>query len=146
MSAAPHSHRSRIHRVGSTLNTDSLPIARSIEEQLIVAAFARLRAVPLGVSLGLVCGLGLFAATAVLLVKAALASTGLPVGSHLRLLGEYFPGYTVTWPGSLVGFFYGLATGFLLGVASAALVNFNHLLYMRLLRRRLRRRAFHDGL
>ncbi|MHC4513508.1 MAG: hypothetical protein ACYTGO_18330 [Planctomycetota bacterium] len=111
-----------------------------------MTAFARLRAVPLGVSFGLVCGLGLFAATAILLVKAAVAPTELPVGTHLGLLSHYFPGYTVTWSGSLLGFIYGLGAGFLLGVISASLVNFNHLLYLRLLRRRLRRRAIHDGL
>jgi len=111
-----------------------------------VAAFARLRAVPLGVSLGLVCGVGLFAATAVLLIKAALLPSELPVGPHLELLGHYFPGYTVTWPGSVVGFLYGLGSGLVLGITSAALVNFNHLLYMRLLRRRLRRSAIQDGL
>ena len=37
------------------------------------------------------------------------------VGTHLGLLGQYFPGYRVTWPGAFVGLFYGIAVGAVLG-------------------------------
>lgn len=135
-----------IHRLDGALSTAPVSAARSIEEQLIVTAFARLRVIPLGVSIGLVWGLGLFVATAFLLVQGALVPGDEPIGTHLNLLGHYFPGYTVTWSGSLLGFLYGMCLGFLLGVVTAAFLNFNHLLYLKVLRRRLRRRAINDGL
>jgi len=57
-------------------------------------------------STGLVCGTIIFIATNWLVIKG-----GNPVGPHLRLLGQFFWGYEVTFTGSLVGFFYGLVTG-----------------------------------
>lgn len=60
--------------------------------------------------LALVCavigGMVLSTMTAWLLIK-----DGPNVGAHLRLLGEYLVGYSVTWKGSLVGFFYGSLIG-----------------------------------
>jgi len=56
--------------------------------------------------MAVVCGLGIFIATAWLLIKG-----GTNVGQHLQLLGQYFPGYKVTWAGSLVGMFYGAIVG-----------------------------------
>ena len=64
----------------------------------------------LGLSLGLLFGLGIFIATNWLIIKG-----GDPVGSHLRLLGQFFIGYEVTFWGSLVGFAYGFAVGTLSG-------------------------------
>ena len=62
--------------------------------------------------------LGLFAATSVLLVKG-----GQDVGKHLQLLRHYLPGYTVTWPGALLGLVYGAGVGALMGAAIARLYN-----------------------
>ena len=59
---------------------------------------------------GLIGGLGLFIMTVWLLLEG-----GPQVGSHLQLLSNYFIGYSVTWPGSLVGLFYGALTGAVLG-------------------------------
>ena len=60
--------------------------------------------------LALVCaligGTVLSIMTAWLIIK-----DGPSVGAHLRLLGEYLIGYSVTWQGSLVGFFYGSLIG-----------------------------------
>ncbi len=64
----------------------------------------------LGLSLGLLFGLGIFIATNWLIIKG-----GDHVGSHLRLLGQFFIGYEVTFLGSLVGFAYGFAVGTLSG-------------------------------
>ena len=55
---------------------------------------------------GMTCGCGLFAATAWLLLRG-----GEHVGMHLSLLNQFFPGYSVTWPGAFIGFLYGAATG-----------------------------------
>lgn len=64
--------------------------------------------------LAMVCavigGLGLFTMTAWLLIK-----NGPNVGAHLGLLGHYLIGYSVTWTGSVVGFFYGALIGGLMG-------------------------------
>jgi hypothetical protein len=62
--------------------------------------------------------LGLFAATSGLLVKG-----GQDVGKHLQLLRHYLPGYTVTWPGALLGLVYGAGVGALMGAAIARLYN-----------------------
>jgi hypothetical protein len=45
------------------------------------------------------------------------------VGRHLSLLRAYYPGYTVTWSGSVVGFAYGALTGAVLGWCVAWLYN-----------------------
>lgn len=51
-------------------------------------------------------GLLLFAMTIWLVIK-----DGPGAGPHLGLLGNYFPGYSVTWAGGFVGLFYGVLTG-----------------------------------
>lgn len=88
------------------------------EEREIVWAVARLEARALALVGALLGGLGLFFLTAFLLLKG-----GAQVGPHLQLLGQYFWGYTVTWPGAFVGFAYGGLTGALLGWLVGALYN-----------------------
>lgn len=78
----------------------------------------RMNSVVNGVVLGIVCGVVLFAMTVWLLLKG-----GEVVGPHLALLGQYLPGYAVTWPGSLVGLFYGLLLGFIIGFCASWLYN-----------------------
>jgi hypothetical protein len=63
-----------------------------------------------GIGLGLPSAVGLFVATNVLVIRG-----GSDVGSHLRLLHVYFPGYTVTFVGSLVGFVYAFVLGYGVG-------------------------------
>ena len=67
---------------------------------------------------GLLCGLALFFATVLLLVRG-----GSNVGAHLSLLRVYFPGYSVTWLGSLIGFVYAFVGGYALGRTVAAIYN-----------------------
>jgi hypothetical protein len=55
-------------------------------------------------------GIGLFLATLWLVIKG-----GPHPGVHLALLSQYFPGYSVSWAGGLVGFFYAFLIGFLTG-------------------------------
>ncbi len=45
------------------------------------------------------------------------------VGPHLKLLGQYFLGYTVTFEGSLIGLAYGFGLGFCLGYLVARIYN-----------------------
>jgi hypothetical protein len=85
---------------------------------IIGSAIARLRASVMAVAFGLTGGVGLFAATAWLLVRG-----GKYVGYHLSLLNNYFPGYSVTWPGAFVGLFYGALAGGALGWTVAWIYN-----------------------
>lgn len=80
------------------------------EEILIRAAVARLRAGILALVCGLLAGTGLFVATVWLVLRG-----GETVGPHLGLLRYYMPGYSVTWPGALLGFFYGVLFGAVVG-------------------------------
>jgi hypothetical protein len=70
---------------------------------------------------GLFCGLGLFLATALLLLKHV---PGTPLGPTLGLLGRYLPGYEVSLRGSLVGFAYFAAIGAAVFAVVGQLYNF----------------------
>lgn len=63
-----------------------------------------------GIAFGLVLGGGLSLATLFLVVK-----SGPNPGQHLRLLSVFFPGYSVTVVGALVGFVYAFVLGYALG-------------------------------
>lgn len=73
-------------------------------------AIQRLNERAWGVAVALLLGVGVFVATNVLVLKG-----GPNVGQHLSLLGQYFPGYSVTFVGSLVGFVYCFVLGYILG-------------------------------
>lgn len=88
------------------------------ERQILRAAVARLRAGIVAVVFGMVCGAGLFVATAWLLLRG-----GVDVGKTLNLLGHYFPGYSVTWGGAFVGLFYGIVFGVVVGYVTATIYN-----------------------
>jgi hypothetical protein len=81
-------------------------------------AVARLNERAWGITLGLLLGGGLFVATNVLVIKG-----GPVVGPHLSLLRVYFPGYRVTFLGSLVGFVYAFVLGYALGRLIGAVYN-----------------------
>jgi hypothetical protein len=92
--------------------------AEERELELVHAAIARLRASVMAVVFGMLGGVGLWLATAWLLIRG-----GSMVGKNLSLLSNYFPGYTVTWPGAFVGLFYGALTGAVLGFSVAWIYN-----------------------
>jgi hypothetical protein len=62
-----------------------------------------------GAAVGTVCGLGLFLLTAIDLLRRP------EPGLNLALLGEYFPGYGVSWVGALVGIAWAFGVGFCAG-------------------------------
>ena len=70
---------------------------QSDELVLITRTIARVRVAIVAIVTGMVGGFGLFAATVWLLIKG-----GPNVGQNLSLLGVYYPGYTVSWAGSIV--------------------------------------------
>lgn len=92
------------------------PETRNLEH-----ALRRLNARAWGIATGLVFGVGLFLATNILVLKG-----GDNPGVHLQLLRAFFPGFSVSFVGSLIGFVYafvvGYATGRLIGAVYNAMV------------------------
>ncbi|HUP20818.1 MAG TPA: hypothetical protein VM778_12830 [Gemmatimonadota bacterium] len=88
------------------------------ETILIERAIARLRAGAMAIVFALLGGGGLFVATAWLLVRG-----GPNVGENLALLRHYFPGYSVTWVGAVVGLAWGMVVGGLAGGSLALVYN-----------------------
>lgn len=88
------------------------------EHLALTRAIARLRSGIMAVVFGLTAGTGLWLATVWLVIRG-----GKNVGQHLKLLRFYFPGYSVTWPGAFVGFFYAALLGAMAGFLLAWLYN-----------------------
>jgi hypothetical protein len=78
----------------------------------------------LGLVVGIVAGLSIFFATFLLVLKG-----GQTVGPHLSLLSQFFPGYSVTLFGSVVGLAYGFLFGYLCGWSIGWL--YNRFVYLR---------------
>jgi protoporphyrinogen oxidase len=96
-------------------------------EKLLAAldgAVPKLDPLSLGMSLGVVAGLALLLGTLLVLLR------GGDVGQSLALLSQFFPGYTVTAVGALIGLGYGFFTGFSLGWGYAFLRNAATALYL----------------
>ncbi len=90
---------------------------RRVDEK-VGKAVARIQTGVLTVVFAMISGFGLFFATVWLLIR-----SGKRVGAHLQLLGNYFPGYSVTWTGSLIGFFYAALLGGLIGWSIGTIYN-----------------------
>jgi hypothetical protein len=88
------------------------------EERLLRKALAGASEQGWGLALGTLCGLGLFIATIWLVVKG-----GPNPGQHLGLLGIYFPGYSVTFVGGVIGFIYAFVGGYAVGRSVATIYN-----------------------
>jgi hypothetical protein len=101
-------------------------------EAIIHLSFARFDIRAFAMAVGLVVGGLVWLATVALLLKGA--PPGTPVGPHLAQLWVFFPGYSVTWPGSLVGLVYGFVLGVGVGGSFAFSWNLSH--YMILMRAR----------
>ena len=71
-----------------------------------------------GIACGVLFGLGLFVATNFLVVKG-----GPVVGPHLALLSNFFPGYSVTFVGSVIGFVYAFVVGYGFGRTVSTIYN-----------------------
>ena len=88
------------------------------EEEQIQHAVILLNEKLLGIVLGILLGAGLFLATNFLVLKG-----GRHVGAHLGLLSNFFPGYRVTFFGSIIGFCYMFIVGFVVGTVLGAVYN-----------------------
>lgn len=87
-------------------------------ELILERAVIRLNANILGLVLGIIGGLIIFLTTNFLLLKG-----GEVVGPHLALLRNFFPYYSVTFLGSIVGFFWALVFGYVAGFLIASVYN-----------------------
>ncbi len=110
-------------------------LAPAIEERL-AAVFARVDSMAMGISAGIICAVGLWLVTMVLVLKG-----GHKIGPNLALLAQFFPGYSVTPLGSLIGLLYGLSVGFVGGYSLAALRNVVLFLHWALVLRRAEHRS-----
>jgi hypothetical protein len=81
------------------------------EPSALVLAFAPLHKRAFGTALGAAVGVVMFGLTAIHLLRDPAPGAAL----DLKLLANYFYGYTPTWPGALVGMFWGFVVGFVGG-------------------------------
>ncbi|MDQ2665196.1 MAG: hypothetical protein M3Z05_04225 [Gemmatimonadota bacterium] len=84
--------------------------APEMADRVVQQAFARLNGRAWGIAFALLAGLGILIPTWVLVLEG-----GARVGPHLALLAVFFPGYSVTFGGGLIGFVYGFVVGYALG-------------------------------
>ena len=115
----------------------TVPVLETIgelDDDAIEAAFARVDPLALGAAVGLVSGIGLLLATAILLVKG-----GAQVGLTLSLLGIYLPAFEVTWTGAAIGCLEAGLVGFWSGYFGAWLRNRGLETYARFVRWRSER-------
>ncbi len=82
----------------------------SDEQESVNQAIMRLNGRAWGIAMGLLFAGSLFVATNFLVLKG-----GADVGRHLRLLSVFFPGYSVTFVGSIIGFIYAFVVGYAIG-------------------------------
>jgi protoporphyrinogen oxidase len=81
--------------------------------------FPKLHPTAFGLSVGIVLGLLLFITT----IFVVMQQDGTAVNANLALLNQFFPGYTVSPIGSLLGLLYGFTSGFIAGWLFAFLRN-----------------------
>jgi hypothetical protein len=91
---------------------------RPEEEQVIRKVLVRMNETAWGIAIGLLLGVGLLLATIILVARG-----DEPVGPHLALLGIYFPGYSVSYGGSVVGFVYAFVVGYAIGRTIGVIYN-----------------------
>ncbi len=111
-------------------------VAEEDIEDLIDVVFAKIHNISLGLSLGIVCGALLWAVTLLLATQSDFGLT-----SYFQLLSNYFPGYSVTPKGSLIGLVYGFLSGFIVGWLLAIIRNSVSLLHFIITRRSYERRV-----
>jgi len=96
-----------------------------VPEEVLIRTFARMDKLAFATAIGSVSGLLFFIATIWLIIK-----DGDVVGPNLKLLGQYFIGYTVTVKGAFIAFGYSFAWSFLFGWLFAYVRNLFLALYI----------------
>jgi protoporphyrinogen oxidase len=85
-------------------------LPEEIFDRNVAAVLVKIDRVAFGVALGAASGLLLLLTTLVLVLKG-----GGTVGPNLGLLSQFFPGYSVTGAGAVLGLAYGFLSGFVAG-------------------------------
>ena len=116
------------------------PSEEAVLDKILPAVFSRVDPLGLATAIGSVCGLLIFFATLWLAIK------GGPASAYLKLLNQYFFGYTVTVKGAFIGLAYSFSWGFLLGWLIAYLRNFIIAFYIYRIRRKVELLSFRDFL
>ena len=88
------------------------------QDEPVLRAVLEINNVVLALVAGIITGSFVFIATIWLVLKG-----GQAIGPHLSLLSQFFPGYSVTFFGSFVGFAYGFISGYMGGWSVAWLYN-----------------------
>ena len=101
-------------------------------EEALLASVIRINTAMTATIGGVLGAVGMWCATAVLLIKG-----GENVGAHLSLLSIFLPGYEVSWTGACVGAFWGAVVG----ATGGAVVYWS---YSRTLRHHIERRLVED--
>jgi hypothetical protein len=94
------------------------------DHEILSALFAKMDGPALAVSMGILCSTGLFLATAILLMQDR--PENFPIGPNLGALAAYLPGFSITWPGALIGALYGFFAGAISGFFVAIYWNIAH--------------------
>lgn len=97
---------------------------------IVRTAFARFDIRALALTSGALIAIVLMALTAAVVLQPP--APGRETGEHLQLLANYFPGYTVSWSGCLVGGAYSFVAGAVLGGFFGLSWNFMHVVYLML--------------
>jgi protoporphyrinogen oxidase len=116
------------------------PSEEAVLDKILPRVFARMDPLGLATAVGSVLGLLIFFATLWLAIK------GGPASVYLRLLNQFFFGYTVTVKGAIIGLAYGFSWGFLVGWLIAYLRNFIIAFYLYRIRRKVELLTFRDFL
>ncbi len=103
-------------------------------DTIIMWALAKLDVVAFVTASAAICGAGLLALTLFLVIKGA--PPGIPVGPHLAHLALFFPGYSVTPVGALIGGLYAGVVGGIAGFLLAIFWNAAHTLFLAVVRMR----------
>jgi protoporphyrinogen oxidase len=114
--------------IGVETEVDSHDLDQLVHK-VLTRVFHKLDRVALGVSVGVAAGALLFLTTLAFLVSGS--QEAFP-----GLLAQYFPGYSVSATGSLLGLLYGFATGFVTGWSFAFLRNAALFFYLAMIYRR----------
>lgn len=116
------------------------PTEEAVLDKILPAVFSRMDPLGLGTAVGAVLGLLVFFATLWLVIQ------GGPASFYLKLLNQFFFGYTVSLKGALIGLIYGFSWGFLLGWLIAYLRNFFMAYYIYRIKREAEMLTFRDFL
>ncbi|MFC1837101.1 NAD(P)/FAD-dependent oxidoreductase [Thermodesulfobacteriota bacterium] len=105
---------------------------KRVPEKVLIRVFARMDKLAFATAVGTICGLLVLSATLWIISRG-----GDVLNSHLRLLAQYFIGYTVTVKGGFIAFGYSFFWGFLIGWLFAYLRNLFLAIYIYNVKRKI---------